>query len=252
METESFLTIDNQPISLSQALSYLRATGDLQTFLLKIIRQHILEIELKTRHDLEIDLSLIEQAVLDFRLVNQLADPDQFQSWLQSQSLSYDDFRHQIAAGLRIEKLKSVVTTPALEQYFIQEKPLLDQVVISRIVVDNLDLAVELQHQILDDGKLFEHIAKEHSITSDSLTNGMIGAISLGQLPESVRNIVMDAPPSVLLGPVEHEGNYILLRVERWLPANLEGQLKQQLQEKLFDQWLQEKAAKLAIKMHVD
>lgn len=252
MDSKPFLSIDNQPISVTQALAYLRATGDLQPFLLKVIRQHLLEMELQTYEDLEIDPTLIEQGVLDFRLANGLSDPDQFQSWLQSQSLSYADFRYQIAAELRIEKLEAIVIEPILEQHFNQQKIWLDQVVLSRIVVENLDLAIELKHQILANGESFERLARAHSIADDSVTNGMMGVVALGQLPEPIRDAIAMANPGDLLGPIEYETNYSLLRVDQYLPASLEGQLKQQLQEQLFDQWLQEKASKLTIKMHLD
>ena len=141
---------------------------------------------------------------------------------------------------------------PILEQHFNQQKIWLDQVVLSRIVVRQIDLAEQLKHQMLDDGQSFEQLAKAYSIADDSLTNGMMGAIAVGQLPEPIREAVATANPGDLLGPIEVEGHYSLLRVEQHLPANLEGQLKQQLKEQLFDQWLQEKASKSIIKMHLD
>jgi hypothetical protein len=51
---------------------------------------------------------------------------------------------------------------------------------------------------------------------------------------------------------LEIDGRYALLRVEQFIPASLEGSLKHELQEQLFEQWLEEKAQKLTIKMHID
>lgn len=252
MEPHSFLTINDQSISLSQALAYLRATGDLQPFLLKIILQHLLETELQSRDDLEIDPTIIEQAVIDFRFENQLNDPDRFQEWLKTQGLSYADFRYQIAARLKIEKLKAEVTEPKLEEYFNANKTLLNQVVLSRIVVADLDLALTLRSQIVEDNSRFELLAREHSLTDDRLVNGRMGLVTLGQLPEQIRHFVTTASPGELIGVLEIDGRYALLRVEQFIPASLEGSLKHELQEQLFEQWLEEKAQKLTIKMHVD
>jgi parvulin-like peptidyl-prolyl isomerase len=252
MSANSFLSINNQPISVAQALAYLRATDDLQPFLLKIIRQHILETELQTRNDLEIDPNIVEQAVIDFRMENQLNDPDVFQQWLKIQGISYAEFRHQIVARLKIEKLKVEVTAPKLEEYFSANKGLLDQVILSRIVVVAKDFALSLRSQILEDSNRFESLAGEHSLTDDRLVKGIMGPISLGQIPEQIREYVATATPGELIGPLEIDGRYTLLRVEQFLPAFLEGSLKQQLQEQLFDQWLQEKAQKMTIKMHVE
>ncbi len=252
MESEPFLTIDNEPITLAQALAYLRATNDLQPFILKIIRQHLLETELQSRDDLEIDSTIIEQAVIDFRFENQLNDPARFQEWLKTQGISYADFHYQIAARLKIEKLKADVTEPKLEEYFNTNKALLNQVVLSRIVVADLDLALTLRSKIVEDNSRFELLAREHSLTDDRLVNGMMGLVSLGQLPEQIRHFVATASPGEIIGVLEIEGRYALLRVEQFIPASLEGSLKHELQEQLFEQWLEEKAQKLTIKMHVD
>jgi len=73
-----FLIVDDQPISLTQALSYLQASGKLQPFILEILRRNILEQE-QTRDDLDISTAVIEQAVIDFRLEQQLI-PNFFRS----------------------------------------------------------------------------------------------------------------------------------------------------------------------------
>lgn len=252
MESQPFLTIDDQPISLAKAIAYLRTTGDFQPFLLKIIRQHLLETELQTRDDLEIDSTIIEQAVIDFRFENQLRNPDGFQEWLNAKGINYADFRYQIAAGLKIEKLKSEVTAPKLEEYFNANKALLDQVVLSRIVVSAPDFALNLKSQILADSSRFEPLAKEHSLTDDRLVSGIMEPVSLGQIPDEIRGYVATAKPGELIGPLEIEGRYALLRVEQILPVSLDGSLKRELQNQLFEQWLQQKAQKMTIKMHIE
>ena len=252
MESQPFLTINDQPISLAQAIGYLRSTGDFQPFLLKIIRQHILETELQTHDDLEIESNIIEQAVIDFRFENQLNDPERFQEWLKTQGISYADFRHQIAARLKIQKLKADVTAPKLEEYFNANKALLNQVVISRIVVADLDVALNLKNQILADSSRFEPLAREHSLTNDRLVHGIMEAVSLGQVPSQIREYIITATPGELIGPLEIDERYALLRVERFIPATLEGSLKRELQDQLFEQWLEEKGQKLTIKMHVE
>jgi hypothetical protein len=252
MESEPFLTIGQQIISLSQALSYLRATGDLQPFILKIIRQHLLETELQTRDDLGIGSTLIEQAIIDFRLENKLTEPDCFQEWLNINGIDYPQFHYQFAMRLKIEKLKLEVTEQKLKEYFNANKALLDQVVLSRIVVGEKDLALSFKNQILEESSRFELLARDHSLTDESLLNGMMGVVRLGQIPEQLQKFVATAKPGQLIGPLEIDGRYALLRVEQFLPACLEGQLKRELQDQLFEQWLQEKAQKLTIKMHVE
>jgi parvulin-like peptidyl-prolyl isomerase len=252
METEKFITIDDETISLRQALGYLRTSGDLQQFIMKILRQHVIEQELQSQADLEIDGSLLEQAIINFRLQNQLVQSDRFDQWLQSQSLTYTTFRNQFAAGLKIEEIKTKVTAEQLEDYFQKNQQAFEQVVLSRIVVEQYDKAVELKAQIEQAGASFEALAKEHSIAAEKAYNGMMGAILVSQLPPAIRDGISSAQSGDLVGPMELEGRYSLLRLEQRIPATLEGQLKRQLQEQLFEQWWQSKLQNKNVKLQVE
>lgn len=245
-----FLIVDDQPISLNQALRYLQSSGKLQPFILEILRQNFLEKEIQTRDDIDISPALSEQAVIDFRLEQKLTDPKIFQEWLNSNGLDYHTFHKQVAFGFKLEKLKTQVTEPKLQEYFIERKIFLDRVVLSRIMVTDKELAEELRSQILE-GARFEQLAQEYSLTDDRIVNGMMGAVSRGQMADSLRALVDLSSPGEVIGPIKLEGWYGLFRVEQFLPASLEGKLKQDLQNQLFEKWLGEKMQKLSIKLQV-
>lgn len=250
-ELTTLLTVDDQPIYLNQALRYLHSSGQLQPFVLAIARRNILEQEIQVRKDLNITPETIEQSIIDFRLEQQLTDSKVFQEWLISNGLDYSAFHKQVTFGFKQEKLKVKVTEPKLQEYFIENKIFLDKVVLSRIIVNEQELAEELKSQILE-GARFEQLAQEYSIADDRIVNGMMGPISRGQLPESLRVLVDQASPGEVIGPTQHEGWYGLFRVEKFLPASLEGQLKQDLQNQLFEQWLQEKMQNVTIKLQTN
>ncbi|MBD2204869.1 peptidylprolyl isomerase [Calothrix sp. FACHB-1219] len=251
MEPLSFLTVNEQPISLEQAVKYLQASGKLTQFIGEIIRQYIIDQEINIRDDIEISSALTEQAIIDFRLKNQLTDPQSFQEWLKKNGTDYQTFHSSIAFNFKLEKLRALVTEPKLPEYFIERKIYLDRVVISRIFVDNREMSEELHTQI-EEGGSFEQLAKEYSLTEDRIVNGMMGAISRGTLPDIVRAAIDAANPGELIGPIEIEGRYGLFRVEQFLPASLEDtQLKQTLQNELFEKWLAEKIQKLTVKLQV-
>ena len=77
MTSESFLTIDDQPISMGQVFKYLQETRKLDGFIGDIVRQFVIERELQSQSHLSIGSAVVEQAVIDFRLQNQLTDPKQ-------------------------------------------------------------------------------------------------------------------------------------------------------------------------------
>jgi parvulin-like peptidyl-prolyl isomerase len=251
MESQQLLIVDDQQISLAQALKYLQASGKIQLFIGDILRQYVIEKEVQTRPDLDISPALSEQAIVDFRLQNQLTDAQRFQEWLVSQGIDYPTFHKQVTFGFKEEKLKAKVTEPKLQEYFIERKLFLDRVVISRIIVAEQELAEEISSQI-EEGASFEQLAREYSVTDDKIVNGMMGPLSRGSLPDVLRAAIDAVSPGDVVGPLELDGRWGLFRVEQFLPASLEQiQLRQALENELFEQWLAEKFQKLTVKLQV-
>ncbi|WP_414528327.1 peptidylprolyl isomerase [Nodularia chucula] len=251
MKSSSFLTVNDQPIFINQAVKYLQASGKLAHFIGDILRHYVIEQEIQRRDDIEISPALTEQTIIDFRLKNQLNDPETFQQWLQNNATDYATFSESIGFNFKLEKLKVLITEPKLSEYFIERKIFLDRVIVSRIVVDNREVAEELQTQI-EEGGSFEQLAREYSLSEDRMVNGMMGPVSRGTIPDQLRAVVDIATPGQILGPIEIEGRYGLFRLEQFLPASLEDmQLKQALQNELFEKWLVEKIQTLTVKLQM-
>ncbi len=68
-ESSLFLTADEQPLTLDQALRYLKSSGKLEFVIWEVIRQHVIEQELQTQQ-VAINPDVIDQVVMDFRLEN--------------------------------------------------------------------------------------------------------------------------------------------------------------------------------------
>jgi parvulin-like peptidyl-prolyl isomerase len=252
MTSESFLSIDEQPISMGQVFRYLQANRKLDRFIGDIVRQFVIERELQSQSHLSIGSAVVEQAVIDYRLQNQLTDPKQFQDWLANNGLTYEAFHSQLSMNFRMKSLKDNVTEVRLSEYFIERKVYLDRVVISRIIVNEKELADELKSQ-LQEGASFDQLAKEYSITDDRIMNGMVGPVSRGTMPDMLRAAVDMVNPGEIVGPLGLDDRWGLFRVEAFLPASLDDpQVKQALQDELFEHWLAEKMQNIPIKIQVD
>ncbi len=251
MTSESFLTIDEQPISIGQVIRYLQANRKLDGFIGEIVRQFVIERELQAHTDLGVSSVLVEQAVIDFRVQQQLLDPQQFQEWLAANGLNYEAFHAQIGMSFKLKKLKEEAIAPKLQEYFIDRKVFLDRVVLSRIIVAEQELAEEL-HSQLQEGAKFEQLAREFSLTDDRVMNGMVGPVSRGTMPDTLRAAIDLAKSGDVVGPLGLEDRWGLFRVEEFIPATLDDpQLNQSLQDELFEQWLGEKIQQLPIKLQV-
>lgn len=253
MTSAPFLTIDDQVVSVADAIRYLQAGRKFDAFIGEILRQFVIEREVTSRDDLAISPAMTEQAIIDFRLQRQLTDAQTFQNWLSSNGMNYETFHQQVAAGFKLKKLKDVVAAPKLQEYFIERKVYLDRVVLSRIIVDDKDMAEELKTQISEGTATFEQLAREYSVTDDRIVNGMVGPVSRGSMPDMLRVAIDAAQPGDLVGPLSLESRWGLFRIEELLPATLDdNRLKQSLLDELFEQWLSEKMQTLPIKLQVD
>lgn len=251
MESKTFLTVNDDPVTIGRALRYLQAAGKLQSFLADVLRQYVLERELQTREDLDLSPAVTEQAVVNFRLENKLTDPQAFQEWLSRNGLDYNAFHQQITASFKVEKLKAQVIEARLQEYFIERKLFLDRVVLSRIVVTSKELAEELRTQI-EEGAEFGQLARQYSIQGDRIANGMMGPVSRGTLPDNLRALVDAASEGELIGPFPADEHWAIFRVEQMLPATLDDpQLKQAVQNELFERWLAEKIQAMTVQLQV-
>ncbi len=251
MESNALLIVDEKPLTLRQCLKYLQTAGKLQGFIADILRQYVLDQEIETRADLEINTAMVEQAVVDFRLQNKLTEPQAFQDWLARNGSNYELFHKQITSSFKLEKLKAQLAEARLQEHFIERKIMLDRVVLSRIVVESKELAEELMSQI-HEGSSFELLAREYSKADERVANGMMGPVSRGTMPDGLRAAIDSVEPGALVGPLQIENYWAIFRVEQVLPATLEdNQLKQSMQNEIFDRWLAEKIQTMTVQLQV-
>ncbi|MGD1902651.1 MAG: peptidylprolyl isomerase [Geitlerinemataceae cyanobacterium] len=253
MDISKLITIDDEGISLQQAIRYLHGAGELPRFMQKILYQHVLQGEISQRGDsLKVDDQTIEKAIAQFLTQQKLTDPTAFDKWLQTQGINYDMFRQRIENSIALQKLKAELTSDQVKEYFEQNRELLDVVVLSRIVVEDRELADSIYGQVESFAKNFGDVAREHSVTQDKSFGGMMGALQVGQLPENTRDSVKGKQEGDLIGPLPVDGRFAILRVEKYTEAQLQGQLLVQLQERFFEQWIQAKLKDKQIKLNLE
>lgn len=199
--TDNFITIDDQAISLKQAIGYLNTTGDLPKFIQRILYRHIIEQTLSHRLDVAVEPQQIEQAIVNFRVQNKLTEPAPFEEWLKSQGLTYESFQKRVSESLRVEVLKQKEISQESRKYFNDNKAALDRIVLSRIVVLAQALAKEIQQQLTNGTATFEALAKQHSVTNDSSLGGLMGTLQMGQLPQKFAVNWLDMVLGILLVP---------------------------------------------------
>lgn len=242
----SFLTIDNQSVSLGQAFGYLQLFGRLQPFVQDCLRYHAIYHEIQARDDLEVTSYELAQAVIDFRLRAELTNQQRFGQWLAIQSIDYTMFENQIALSLKLGKLKDRIADSGLQDYFAAHKSALDQVDLYYIVVNEANLADQIRDQI-NRGTSFEQIAREHPLTAEQKVIVKRDVLRREGLREEIKAAVETAIPRELVGPIAMGTHWCIFQIEQSLPAVLDDPVRQNLRDVLFDQWLTTRLQQLKV-----
>ncbi len=248
-EDVPFLAINGQTLSLATVLQSLQRSGRLLPLLREIVEQHVLLAELQHRNDLEVSRAAIDQAVVDFRVQSNLTDPAQFQQWLASQGMDYSAFQSRVLFSAKLEKLVEHIAAPQLESYFEQHRPLLAQVDLSCIITADRDLAVSLHAQLVNGEIHLEGIFQRYALADREQVNVLRGLIRRGKLAPELRAAVDTATAGELVGPIAVDNRWCLFQVGARMPAVLDGDLKQELQRQLFQQWLVAKIQPLTVQL---
>ena len=278
MSASNFLVVDEQPLVLEQAVSYLQSAGKFQPFLLEILSQHAINQALKAQPDLQFSPEDLEQVLIDFRVERELIDPQTFQSWLDSNGVSYETFRQQYVWHLTCERLKIWLSQFRLEAYFEERQPFLDRVILSWVVTDTKAMA-EALHRQLEAGTPLEQMREtlatqnvendqsqplfglwkrfaegipESSNVEMPLEVAIEESLSYGDLPEEVREAIAQAQPGSLSDPLMLDDNWYVFRLDALLPAELDDALATQLREEIFTQWLTEQVSVMNVKLEVN
>ncbi|GAP96046.1 peptidyl-prolyl cis-trans isomerase [Leptolyngbya sp. NIES-2104] len=247
-DSTALLTIDDTSLSLGTVLRYYQLSGRLLPWIRDIVEQHIIFSEVQRRDDLNVTLAEVEQAAVEVRVQQKLTDATIFQQWLDSQGMNYELFQNRIILNLKLEKLKSKIAAPNLQALFDEQKSLLDQVEVTCVVFAEEAHAGRFKGQVLK-SQDFDRVVSEYTIADPLKVSVMKSGIRFGQLPEDVRGSLQTATVGELVGPVNMEQRWCVFRIEQFSPATLEGAVQKSLEDRLFQQWLIDRAQAINVKL---
>ncbi|WP_307731542.1 peptidylprolyl isomerase [Microseira wollei] len=168
------------------------------------------------------------------------------QKWLQEQNMTAAQLTNLATRELRIEKFKQATWGDNLENYFMQQKSQLDQYVYSLIRVRDGDVANELYFRLKEGEQTFAEIAKQYSEGLEAKTGGLIGPVALGLSHPKLAQILKASQPGQLIPPAAIEDLWIIVRIEKIIPAQFDEAMQQKLLDELFANWLKEQLKKPA------
>ncbi len=246
-----FLFINEEPLLPDRVINYLQSAGQLQAFLMEILRQHAIATALEADPELTPSSEMIDQILHTFRQKNGLEDAIGFQTWMSQNGIDYETLWDRVARDQALQQLILQKSEPKLGEYFMNRKLELDHVLLSCIAVETESKAYEFRDQLEHNEAVFEELAEEYSLAGNHQSGGRMEPISRGKLPDDLRAEIDIQEPGALIGPVAIDNCWYLFRLEDVMEASLEGALEEQLRAELFGQWLADEVDAMTVKMQV-
>lgn len=228
------LTIEGQTFPAEEVLALAGRYGLMPTLVREIIIDQAIQA---------IQLSEEERSAAGDRFLQtyQLQSPEQIAAFTQQRGLTPEQLPELANRDLKLSKYKEETWGAKVESHFLQRKNRLDRVLYSLIRTQEAGVAQELYFRIHDDGAPFEELAREYSEGQEAQTGGLIGPVELSVPHPALARILSISQPGQLWPPTRVGEWYVIVRLEKFLPAKLDDPTRTRLLEELYTTWLRER-----------
>ena len=188
----------------------------------------------------EIECSLEEQALArqQFLEQRQLKKDSHLSAWLQQQNMTEQQLEYQLERQLKLEKFKQATWGQKLEAYFLARKRQLDRVVYSLIRIQEAGVAQELYFRLQEKESSFTELAQHYSQGPEAQTGGIVGPVELGSLHPKIFQMLHSGQPGQLWSPIRVKNWWVIIRLEKFINAQLNESMRQRLLDEQFQNWL--------------
>lgn len=187
----------------------------------------------------------IADAQQPFFLQQQIRSEQDLQVWMMHFGLDRNNLDSIIARQVKIEKFKQATWGAKLKGHFFNRKGQFDKVVYSLLRVQDAGAAQEFYFRIQSGEQSFADIAQTYSEGAEALTGGLTGPAELGTLPPLLAKLLTGSQPGHLWSPARMGEWYVVVRLEKLIPAELNEALSQRLLNDLFNEWLHEQLQRM-------
>lgn len=237
------LTIGDRQISSEELVKLLAGYRMLPELLREILVDDAIAHWEKTLKDPVLTDEELTAAQNQYLAQNQITSEEAFQQWLKANCLTEQQFLALAVRGARLEKFKIATWGPKIESYFLSRKSNLDKVIYSLIRTKDVGIAQELYFRVEDDKKSFAELARTYSQGPESQTDGLIGPVELSVPHPTLAQMLSVSQPGQLWPPTRIGEWMVILRLERFIPAQMDDAMRQRLLNELFSVWLEEQVA---------
>lgn len=218
---------------------HLQLIGNLAAVHSDIIRNKTI-LKVSKEHNINVSDDELQKFADNYRKLNKLYSSEAMSIFLNQGALSIEDFEEYCEALILSEKLKNhIISDEKITNYFFNNRSKFDYARISTILINEKNLADEIDMQLREDGEDFHQLAIKHSKDDRTChSGGYSGLIPRSCFNSTTEAKIFNGKTGDIIGPVEKEGNYYFFLVEELLKAEPNDHVREMIKTILFDEFL--------------
>lgn len=232
------IKIQDYTVSTQEIIPLLNSYRMLPQFLRELILDRAIA-------DIKFSQAELESNQQAFRQQYGLDSAAKLEQWLQRMSLSQTQLDQQIIRKTKLDKFKQQQWGHQLESYFLDRKLALEKADFSLIRVQSEGIARELYHRLQEGENTFAELARRYSLGKEAQNDGLVEAVKLIDLHYLLAQMLHRSQPGQLQPPKQIEDNWVIVRLEKYLPARLDNAMRTKLLHELCDRWLDRQVAQI-------
>tara|TARA_B100000401_G_C52760630_1_gene697976 strand:- start:500 stop:1327 length:828 start_codon:yes stop_codon:yes gene_type:complete len=235
---ENRIIIEDFEISINDIPKYLDRFNLLPNFIRAVIENKLTShIEPSSDEQVEYQLNFLSR--------NNLKNKHQLSSWLDKNGLDDKRLSLLIYDNLKLEKFKNEKFDDLVDSEFLSKKNSLDKVMYSIIRVKTKLEAEEIYLKLEEQEESFSDLAAKYSEGVEKNFNGIIGPLEIGVLNPELSERLKISKKGQLWPPFNSQQWWVVMRLERFLPARLDDNMRTKLRENMYEEWIQKKIIKV-------
>lgn len=227
-------------ISGEEIIGFLQQYGMLP----QLQRELIIDAELAS---IDCTAEEIFSAYKTFYHHHQINSDDDRAAWLQQNKFTLAQFEHLVLRTIKFDRFKQESFAGKVDSYFLQRKSQLDRATYSLLRVRDIYLAQELFFRLQAGETTFPELVKQYSQGQEAETGGSVGPQELSIPHPTLAQKICSLKPGQLAPPLQVADWFVVVRLDKYFPAQLDEKMRGRLVEELYNRWIQQQLNQLAV-----
>ena len=241
-DESTLLRVNQEYLNMEQAVAFLDFMWNEAPLVKRLVNVCLIQEELK-RNCLELSNEEMQDAMDAFRRARRLYTAEETRRWIEDNGTTQEKLEQIVGGEALVEKLRNRVTAGHVEEYFEQHRAEFDRVIGFRIDFADAQTARQSLGRIRTGDLEFQAAAKKQFLAS--VLNGSpaphTGYITMrrSESETELGAAMFAAAPGELVGPFRDGTRWCLVQVHEQGPARLDATTRREIQQRLFDEWLE-------------